>query len=353
MGFFIMKNIFKIVFVIIGTLIGAGFASGQEMYLFFFSYGLKGIWGILVSSILMGIVIYKILNLINKYNITNYKEFLDILIKRDTKHRYLNIKYIINLIINIFILVTFFIMIAGFGAYIEQELGINSLIGSGILAALSFIIFMTSVKGLVKASEFLIPILILFLTIIGFINIHNIHILNIKNYIIQTNNSSWLLNSILYCSYNSILLIPVLFTLKDYIKNRKQNFLIATITTLITIILSIIIFLLLIKIDVDISKLEMPIVYVVSHMSKTLRLIYGFIILSSIFTTSISLGMSFLQDTARNKKRYTQIAVLMCITSILVSKIGFANLVNLLYPIFGYIGLVQILKIIIHKTKKR
>ena len=36
-----MKNVLKIVFVIIGTLIGAGFASGQEMYIFFFSYGLE------------------------------------------------------------------------------------------------------------------------------------------------------------------------------------------------------------------------------------------------------------------------------------------------------------------------
>ena len=32
-----MVNSFPVVFVIIGTLIGAGFASGQEVYTFFFS----------------------------------------------------------------------------------------------------------------------------------------------------------------------------------------------------------------------------------------------------------------------------------------------------------------------------
>ena len=53
-------NILKVIFVIIGTLIGAGFASGQEMYLFFYSYGIEGLIGILISSILMGIVIYKV-----------------------------------------------------------------------------------------------------------------------------------------------------------------------------------------------------------------------------------------------------------------------------------------------------
>ena len=43
-------EILKVVFVIIGTLIGAGFASGQEIYAFFFSFGIKGLAGILISS---------------------------------------------------------------------------------------------------------------------------------------------------------------------------------------------------------------------------------------------------------------------------------------------------------------
>lgn len=124
MGFF-MKNILKVVFVIIGTLIGAGFASGQEMYVFFFSFGIKGLIGILISSILMGIIIYKTLKLINNYPINNYKELLEILL---SKSKYKNIKNIINFLVNIFILVTFFIMIAGFGAYFEQEFSVNSLI---------------------------------------------------------------------------------------------------------------------------------------------------------------------------------------------------------------------------------
>ena len=342
MGFFIMKNILKVVFVIIGTLIGAGFASGQEMYIFFFSYGIKGILGIIISSILMGIVIYKTLLTAHKYKIKNYKNFLEIYIKE--KFSYL--KKIINIVINIFILITFFIMIAGFGAYFEQELGINSLIGSIILATLSFIIFMTSVKGVVKANELLVPILIIFITIIGILNIKEIDILNLENYLIITNQSSYILSSILYCSYNSILLIPVLITIKDYIKNKKQIKTIAVITEVIIAILSFMIFLLLVRVNVDITKLEMPAVYVVSNISKLLKIVYGFIILGSIFTTSISLGTSFLQNTSKNEKSYTQIAIIMCITSVLVSKIGFSNLVNFLYPIFGYLGFMQILLLI-------
>lgn len=342
MGFFSMKNknILKVVFVIIGTMIGAGFASGQEMYLFFFSYGIKGLIGLVLSSLLIGIVIYQTFRIVNQYKIGTYKEFLDILIPKSRK-----VKPIINTIINLFLLITFFIMIAGFGAYFEQELGINSLIGSSILASVTFIIFMTSVKGVVKANELLVPVLIGFLVIIGILNLKNLPLRELGNYILATNTSNFALSAILYSSYNSILLIPVLLTLKDYIQNKKQITQITIFSTLIMIVLSIIVFLLLVRVDVDITKLEMPAVYVVSNMFKMLRYAYGFIILGSIFTTAISLGTSFLQNTTKTKKSYTQIAVIMCITSVLISKIGFSNLVSLLYPFFGYLGLLQILKL--------
>lgn len=348
MGFFHMKDILKVVFVIIGTMIGAGFASGQEMYLFFFSYGIEGLVGILISSLIIGFVIYQTFRLVNKYGMNTYKDFLDILIRKNSK-----LKAIINAIINIFILITFFIMIAGFGAYFEQEMGINSLIGSSLLAIATFIIFMTSMKGVVKANELLVPILIGFLVVIGMINLKDIHLLELGNYVIRNNSSSFILSSILYSSYNSILLIPVLLTLKSYIQDKKQILGIASISIIVIIVLSIIIFLLLVRVDTDITKLEMPAVYVVTNMFKILRYAYGFIILGSIFTTAISLGTSFLQNTTKNKKNYTQVAVIMCITSVIISKIGFSNLVSLLYPIFGYLGLLQIFRLMIIKVRTR
>ena len=147
-------EILKVVFVIIGTLIGAGFASGQEVYAFFFSFGKKGLFGIAISSIIIGITIYKTLKIVKKNKIKNYKEFLDCLIKNE------KIKEITNIVINIFILASFYIMIAGFGAYLKQELNLNSLIGSGILAILCMIIFKENIKGFVKVNEILMQILI-------------------------------------------------------------------------------------------------------------------------------------------------------------------------------------------------
>ena len=65
-----------ILFSIIGTLIGAGFASGQEIYLFFYRYGLNGIMGLVLCSILIGIITYKTFLIIQKNKINTYEEFL-------------------------------------------------------------------------------------------------------------------------------------------------------------------------------------------------------------------------------------------------------------------------------------
>ena len=336
-----MKNILKVVFVIIGALIGAGFASGQEIYSFFFVHGIKGIFGIIISSLLIGYIVNKILYISKKRNIKNYKNLLDNMIKSKKEKSYFNIKNIINITINIFILITFFIMIAGFGAYFEQELGINSLIGSSILSIACFLIFLTSVKGVIKVNGILIPILITFIISIGILNIKSLPILHINQYIAESNKENWIIDSILYASYNSILLIPILITLKEYIEDKKQINKIAIITSITVIMLSLSIYFLLIKVDVDITKLEMPAVYVVTNMFKGINIFYGFVMLMSILTTSISLGISFLENVSKTPKKYKTIALLICIVAVLVSKIGFANLISLMYPIFGVIGVLQ------------
>ena len=303
-----------------------------------------------MCSILLSIIIYKVLEIINKdKNIVNYKEFLCRITKSKIKNKYLNINFIINTIINIFMLISFYIMIAGFGAYFSQELQISSLIGCIIIACLCFIIFMTSVKGVIKVNEILTPVLISFITIIGIVNFTSIDIRNVFSSIIAIKQQGWLLSSILYCSYNSILLIPVLITLSKYVRNKKEIKWISIISELITLIISICLFFMLTKIDTNILNLEMPIVYVISKFFKILRGVYGFIILSSIFTTSIAIGVSLLQNVSKNRKSYTQIAIIMCITSIPISKIGFSNLVTSIYPVFGVLGLYQIFKIIIKK----
>lgn len=147
----------------------------------------------------------------------------------------------------------------------------------------------------------------------------------------------------MYASYNSILLIPVLIPIKNYITKTKNIKYISLIVTAITTILLATIFLFLINVDVNIKQLQMPAVYAIDKIYPDIKIIYGIIILISIFTTAISLGISFLNNVATNKKNYNTLAILICVTSIIFSEVGFSNLVNLLYPILGMLGLLQLI----------
>ena len=93
----------------------------------------------------------------------------------------------------------------------------------------------------------------------------------------------------------------------------------------------------------------MPIVYVIENYFTKYKNIYGFVILIAIFTTAISMGISLLNNICKNKNNYPQISAILCITSVLISKIGFSSLVKTLFPLFGYIGIVQLIFILIKK----
>ncbi len=327
-----MIEVISITLVIIGALIGAGFASGQEIFSFFYIYGKNGIYGILIMSILIGIFIYKSLKIIYQKQVYNYNDFLNLFIK-NTK-----IRNVILWIVNVLLLVSFYIMVAGFGAYFEQEIGINRIIGSIVLNLLCVIVFFSNIKGVLKASNLIVPFLIFFIFFIGIKNI--VQIRTIDFYQMKNN---WILSMFIYNSYNFILLMPVLISLKKQITKEKNIKKVSILVTIIILILSINIFFLLLNANIkEIENQEMPIVYIISNYFNKYKKIYAFIVLASIFTTAISVGIGFLQNISKNSNSYPQFVLFMCITSLLMSNIGFSKLLNFIYPVFGYIGILQI-----------
>ena len=325
-----MKNLVKAICVIIGTIIGAGFASGKEIYIFFNQYGIRGIYGIIISTMLIGIIVYKILVNIKDTEIQNYNEYLN-----STKIHNKS-KEIINIIINIFLLISFYIMIAGFCAYFYQEFKVPSLIVGAIVCVMCYITFMNNIEGITKINIIVIPFLIF---MIIFIAIKS-NIWEIENYIVTNNstNSKWILACLEYVGYNSIVLIPMLIELKKYTKGREKS--IAIIVSIIFLGLAIILYLILQKMGNSAQNIELPLIQSVKQIKNSYKYIYGAVIVFAIYTSAISAGYSFAQNCSKNKNTYKIICAVICITAIPISKIGFSNLVSLLYPIFGILGLV-------------
>ena len=307
---------------------------GQEIYLFFYRFGTKGLLGIIICNIIMAIIIYKTLKILYENNINTYKNFLDKIFLENEK-----LSNITNIIINIFLCATFFIMISGFGTYLLQSFGMNQIIGSSILALISYIVFLRKIESFAKINNIVIPILITIILIIGIINIVNLK--KIDNNIYLDKSYFWILQAILYASYNLVLVEPVLVNLKQFLKNKKQILKTSIGVGIIMTILATLEFLLLTNVDVIFKNLEMPLVYVVEKSFPTFTYLYGIIILIAIFTTAVSVGISFLNNISKNKKSFPQKAEILCISSVIISQISFSKLVEYLFPLFGLLGLIQ------------
>lgn len=227
-----------------------------------------------------------------------------------------------------------------------KNFGINQLIGASILASICFIVLLGNINKIAKINSIIIPILIAFILFVGVQNLKttNINALQLTSF---TNNGfMWIIQATLYASYNLILLIPVLINLKKFIKNKKQILIVSIISSVILSIISILVFFLLINVNASFDTLEMPAVYVIKNKFPKLAYFYGIIILVAIFTTATSIGASFLNNATKNKKQYNKYAFIMCIASIIVSNIRFSQLVKILFPTFGYAGILQILLIL-------
>ena len=148
-----MSNVIKVTSVIIGTIIGAGFISGQEIHSFFNKYGACGQIGIIVAISLIAIVIHRTCTIMYKQKINNYEEFLERTIKSKNKI----IIYTIKNIINIFLVISFFIMCSAFSTYCYENYQIPKVIGGMVISITSYIILKKDVKAIIKTNELLMP----------------------------------------------------------------------------------------------------------------------------------------------------------------------------------------------------
>ena len=209
-------NIVKAVSVIIGTIIGAGFASGKEIYIFFGQYGKFGIIGAIVSATLTGVIIYSTIAITKRLQIKSNNEFLE---KISNSRK---VKIILENVINAFLLVSFWIMCAGFCTFFKQEFKIPIIITASINAIITYFLLMKNMDGIIKLNLIVVPIMVVIIIAISIKNYPIINVINNLNTNTQNPGKS-ILSAILYTSYNSITLIPIIVLLTTNIKNKREN----------------------------------------------------------------------------------------------------------------------------------
>ena len=327
-------NIVKAVSVIIGTIIGAGFASGKEIYIFFGQYGKFGIIGAIVSATLTGVIIYSTIAITKRLQIKSNNEFLE-KISNSSK-----VKIILENVINAFLLV----MCAGFCTFFKQEFKIPIIITASINAIITYFLLMKNMDGIIKLNLIVVPIMVVIIIAISIKNYPIINLINNLNTNTQNPGKS-ILSAILYTSYNSITLIPIIVLLTTNIKNKRENKIITLVSVVIFFVLIIAIYQMLTLSAVNISKVEIPVLTILDECHPVEKMVYSIAIITAILTSAISSGYG-VAENIKDRRKYKTITFAMCLAEIPIAYIGFGKLVEILYPLFGVIGIIQIITIL-------
>jgi len=340
------RGIIKVASTYMATIIGAGFASGQEIVQFFSSYRYGGFLGILLSGILFALIGYVVLDKVYSDRIKNYDELIFPAVGW-------GLGWIIEAVVSIFMLSVFCIMIAGAGNVFMDRLSIPFNYGIILMAIICMVAIFTDIKGIIAISTAITPILIVGILTIGIFTIvsNNTVVFSFGSYFTKATRN-WLFSSLIYVGYNSIIAIVVMCGLLPQLKVRRigrmGGILGGGMLCIIALILNAAIFIY----HPEVLYKELPVLSITEGFGSILNNFYAFILILAMFISAVTAGYGFV-DRVRSKININKklLIIALCGISIPLSNFGFSKLISTLYPIFGYIGLFIILVVLIQSIK--
>ena len=347
---------FKVAATYIGTVVGAGFASGQEILQFFSIFGLNGFFGLLIVSMLFVIFGYIIMNLGCELKSTSY---LSIIKKAGGKY----LGTIIDYMITFFLFGSVTAMIAGSGAIFKQQFDIPAVWGNLVMAFLTTITVLTGIGGVINSISFVVPFLMI--AALGVSICSSIFIP--PNYCNECNTfgngliRNWLWAAMLYASYNIILSAAVLGPLGNNARDKK---IIKNGSILGGIGLGLgaaAIYFTLVRNLPNIIFIEVPMAFIAGRISYPIEIMYIIVLLAEIYTTAVGSLYGFSARIAQvnsSDKHYNRlhnkiITIFTAILAFITSKFGFSNLVSYLYPVMGYGGFILLICLLYYFIKHK
>ncbi|MBD7910894.1 MULTISPECIES: transporter [Clostridium] len=346
-----ITKIFQIAVVFIGTIVGAGLASGKEITQFFTSFSVKSFLGIILCGtfyIIMGSIISKIS--VN-YNLNSYSDVMKIISPN-------LLGKLTGVITTLYLISSASIIIAGSGALINQFFGIPKIAGSLIMIALASFFLIRGTDGLIEVNSFIVPALITTITIITILYFlfcrEMVTIDNIASF--KPKREGILLSTILYAGYNILCSSGVLVPLSTQMKKSKTMIIGIFFGAIGLTLLCCMINLMLMINQPYIYEYEIPLLFVAQRFGPVIQALLLIIIWLEMFSTEVSDVYSIsktLEQTFNIK--FERGIFLVLVIALPISQIGFTNLISTLYPLFGVLSLIFIIQCLIfyykHKDK--
>lgn len=341
-----VRNILKVACIYMATIIGAGFASGQEIVQFFSHYYEGGFYGILLAGLLFSILGYLVLDKVYTERIRNYDEFIFPALGWFAG-------WVVEIAATLFMLCLFCIMIAGSGNVLAAKLGIPFSSAVLVMSLVCLVFILTNIRGIITLSTFVTPILITGIILVGLyiITCRDVTVFNLSDvYTVVTRN--WVFSALIYVSYNSILSIVVMTSLLPYLKTRRTGKMGGILGGAMLCFIALILNTAISFFYPASAASELPVLSLVGKYNQLLGSIYALLLWVAMLVSAVTSGYCFV-DRVCSKVRVDKraIACIACALVIPLSNIGFSGLIASLYPIFGYIGLFVVFAILLQGAR--
>ncbi|WP_308291675.1 YkvI family membrane protein [Mammaliicoccus lentus] len=236
-------------------------------------------------------------------------------------------------------------MIAGAGSAFQDGFGIEPWLGSLIMTIAVFITLLLNFDNIMKALGSITPFLIVLVLIIAGYHIINPTIpfseVNEYRQIDRTPTGLWWWDAITYAGLD----MATVFSFLTIVGSGASSHKVARRGSLIGGII-IIVLMLLINVGMLVNLKEsneygLPTLLLAEQIHPILGFCMAIIMMLVIYNTIVGLMYPFLtRFTKAYSKKYLMLLIVGLLFGYGLSFVGFVDLVNFFYPIFGYIGIV-------------
>ena len=328
-------RIFGMAATYIGTVVGAGFASGQEILTFFARFGPCGFGGLALASLLLALTAERALALgagTGQGN-TYYQSLLAMFGDRLAPY--------IDTAILLFLCVLVGVMLAGAGA-LALALDCPAWLGILITACLGLLVLAADIPGIVTVNKLVVPYLIPIAAAVALGSLGGNHLSSPP-----ANRSGWFPAALLYASYNTVLSFPVLIALGAAERDYRVRRLASIFGTGGLFLMGGLILTALLGCSATAMTAEAPMAAMAIGMGKTIGLAYSLLLWAGMFT-------SLLANAYGAAIRFRQIfggplivwAGATMALGIILSRFGFVRLVRTAYPAFGLFSLLILVRLL-------
>lgn len=331
-----LKARFMVVMGYLGAVIGAGFASGQEIVQFFTAYGQEGIKGVIVALVLFAFLGGLLLNMAHQQKKSSYQDLLAYMMGERCSRG-------VDIALALFLFLGISTMLSASGAVFYEHLYLSKGLGIFLAYAMVLLFLFSGKKGLIWSYNLLVPLkMLLILGIASYAAFHPVEpsVETYTSFLCPGDPRLWAIAAVLYVAYNFSLAMVVL-TEYQSVTSRKSGIAGAVWGGLILGVLVLVNFLALQKFIPSIFMYEVPMLYIAGSISVTAKQVYTVVLWVGILTTALANAYGFSQRFSSLTGLSYPLCLVLCVTLALpVSMQSFSGLVSKVYPLFGILGIL-------------